>query len=240
MAEPPILSWEGLGLIQGAGWLFGNPETGTIDLHIGPRDRVALIGRNGAGKTTLFRLIADRIEADRGKHTVKPGIKVVLLEQEPSFEGAETLMDYALGGSEAPARHEVDAIAGQLGIDMTRPAKSASGGEKRRASLARASANQVSNRTKGSVCIVISALRQPPCGGEVEKVESVARFRPGDDSSRVSADSNREDNPGFHGPAAITKCGLVGQHQQEAAERVHPSWIESPTRRRSWRWPRAT
>ena len=141
MAEPPILSWEGLGLIQGAGWLFGNPETGTIDLHIGPRDRVALIGRNGAGKTTLFRLIADRIEADRGKRTVKPGLKIVLLEQEPDFSAYDTLMDYALGGADAPARHEVDAIAGQLGIDMTRPAKSASGGERRRAALARALAS---------------------------------------------------------------------------------------------------
>ena len=41
---PPILSWEGLGLIQGTGWLFQD-----IDLHIAPRDRIALIGRNGAG-----------------------------------------------------------------------------------------------------------------------------------------------------------------------------------------------
>ena len=141
MAEPPILSWEGLGLIQGAGWLFGNPETGGIDLHIGPRDRLALIGRNGAGKTTLFRLIADRIEADRGKRTVVPGTRVVLLEQDPDFASFETLMDYALAGPEAPARHEIEAIAGQLGIDMSRPAATASGGEKRRAALARALAS---------------------------------------------------------------------------------------------------
>ena len=64
MAEPPILSWENLGLILGSGWLFGNPETGGINLHIGPRDRIALFGRNGAGTTTLLKLVGNQIEAD--------------------------------------------------------------------------------------------------------------------------------------------------------------------------------
>ena len=72
MAEAPILSWEKLGLVQGNGWLFGNPEQGGIDIHIGPRDRLALIGRNGAGKTTLLKLLADQIEADRGRRGVMP------------------------------------------------------------------------------------------------------------------------------------------------------------------------
>ena len=133
MAEAPILSWEGLGLIQGAGWLFQD-----IDLHIGPRDRLALIGRNGAGKTTLLKLIANQIDADRGKRSIQPGTKIVMLEQDPFFTGFDTLIDFALSGADAPARHEVEAIAGQLGIDMARPANSASGGERRRASLARA------------------------------------------------------------------------------------------------------
>ncbi len=137
MAEPPILSWEGLGLIQGTGWLFQG-----LDLHIGPRDRLALIGRNGAGKTTLLKLIDDRIEADRGKRTIKPGTRIVMLEQDPDFSAHETLMDFALAGPDAPARHEVEAVAGQLGIDMTRPAKTASGGERRRAALSRALASE--------------------------------------------------------------------------------------------------
>jgi ATP-binding cassette subfamily F protein uup len=133
MAEPPILSWEGLGLQQGGRWLFED-----LDLHVGPRDRLALIGRNGVGKTTLFRLIANRIEADRGTRKVKPGTRIVLLEQDPDLSGFETLIDFALSGEDAPQRHEVEAIAGQLGIDMARPAATASGGEKRRAALARA------------------------------------------------------------------------------------------------------
>ena len=133
MAEAPILSWEGLGLQQGGRWLFRD-----LDLHVAPRDRLALIGRNGAGKTTLFKLIADQIEADKGRRSVQPGTRIVVLEQDPFFRGYETLMDYALHGPDAPPRHDVEAIAGQLGIDMSRPTDSASGGERRRAALARA------------------------------------------------------------------------------------------------------
>lgn len=136
MAAAPILSWEELGLVQGAGWLFQD-----LDIHIGPRDRLALIGRNGAGKTTLLKMLDNQIEADRGKRSIQPGTRVVMLDQDPDFSGCETLMDFALRGDDAPARHEVDAVAGQLGIDMERPASSASGGEKRRAALSRALAS---------------------------------------------------------------------------------------------------
>ncbi|MDG6079996.1 ABC-F family ATP-binding cassette domain-containing protein, partial [Erythrobacter litoralis] len=138
MAQPPILSWEGLGLQQGGRWLLGGPDRETLDLHIGARDRLALIGRNGVGKTTLFRLIDDRIEADRGIRKVKPGTRIVTLEQEPDLSGYDTLMEWALAGDHAPAEYEVEAIAGQLGIDMARGTDGASGGEKRRAAIARA------------------------------------------------------------------------------------------------------
>jgi len=137
MAAAPILSWEGLSLQQGSGWLFRD-----LDLHIAPRDRLALIGRNGAGKTTLLRLISGEIEADKGKRSIQPGTKIVVLEQDPFFTGHATLMDFALHGADAPPRHEVEAIAGQLGIDMSREAASASGGERRRAALARTLASE--------------------------------------------------------------------------------------------------
>ena len=137
MAAAPILSWEELSLIQGNGWLFRD-----LDLHIGPRDRLALIGRNGAGKTTLLRLISGELEADKGRRSVQPGTRIVMLEQDPFFTGYATLMDFALSGPDAPPRFEVEAIAGQLGIDMSRPADSASGGERRRAALARALASE--------------------------------------------------------------------------------------------------
>ncbi|MBM3595198.1 MAG: ABC-F family ATP-binding cassette domain-containing protein [Alphaproteobacteria bacterium] len=137
MAVAPILSWEGLGLIQGSGWLFQD-----LDLFIGPRDRLALIGRNGAGKTTLLRLIANEVEADCGLRSVQPGTRIVLLEQDPFFTGFDSLLDFALSGEDAPPRHEVESIASQLGIDLSRKAHSASGGERRRAALCRALANE--------------------------------------------------------------------------------------------------
>ena len=133
MAAAPILAYEELSLIQGSGWLFQG-----LDLFIGPRDKLALIGRNGAGKTTLLKLIAGEVEADRGRRSVQPGTKIVMLEQDPFFTGYDSLLDFALHGANAPPQHEVESIADQLGIDLSRNAASASGGERRRAALARA------------------------------------------------------------------------------------------------------
>jgi ABC transport system ATP-binding/permease protein len=129
----PILAYEDLGLVQGSGWLFRH-----LDLYVAPRDRLALIGRNGAGKTTLLKLLAGRIDADEGRRTIVPGTKVILLEQEPSMAGHATLRDFALAAPDAPAPHEVEAIADQIGLDLSRPADTASGGERRRAAIARA------------------------------------------------------------------------------------------------------
>ncbi len=137
MSTPPVLSYEDLGLIQGTGWLFRD-----INLHVGPRDRLALIGRNGAGKTTMLRLIAGDIEADRGRRTIQPGIRCVMLAQDPDFKGFETLGDWALAGDDAPPAHEVAAIADQIGIDLSREAATASGGERRRAAICRALASE--------------------------------------------------------------------------------------------------
>ena len=129
----PILSYEGLGLIQGEGWLFRG-----LDVHIGGRDRLALIGRNGVGKTTLLKCLADLIETDEGRRSVVAATNVVLLEQDPQLGGFETLADWVLSGSDAPPRHDAEAIADQLSVDLSRPVATASGGERRRAAIARA------------------------------------------------------------------------------------------------------
>ena len=128
----PILSFEGLGLHQGEGWLFRG-----LDVHIGGRDRLALIGRNGVGKTTLLKCITDLIETDEGRRTIVPGTRVVLLEQDPAIDG-ETLADWVLHGPDAPPAHDAMAIADQLDVDLSRPVATASGGERRRAAIARA------------------------------------------------------------------------------------------------------
>src|SRR5690348_839229 len=129
----PILSYEDLGLIQGEGWLFRE-----LDLYIGERDRLALIGRNGAGKTTLLKCLAGMIDTDEGKRTIVPGTHVVLLEQDPKMDGFATLRDWVVHGPDAPEPHEAAAIADRLGIDLSRPTATASGGERRRAAIARA------------------------------------------------------------------------------------------------------
>ncbi|GAA4003795.1 ABC-F family ATP-binding cassette domain-containing protein [Sphingomonas humi] len=134
---PPILSFEDLGLVQGEGWLFRH-----LDVHVGPRDRLALIGRNGAGKTTLLKCLAGVVDTDEGKRMVVPGKRIVLLEQDPPMTGHATLENWVLGGADAPLPHEAAAIADQLGIDLARPTATASGGERRRAAIVRALAQE--------------------------------------------------------------------------------------------------
>jgi ATP-binding cassette subfamily F protein uup len=129
----PTLSYENLGLIQGDGWLFRN-----LDIYVGERDRLALIGRNGAGKTTLLKCLAALIDADEGRRTIVPGTRVVLLEQDPAIGGEGTLLDWVLLGKDAPEAHEAAAIADRIGIDLGRHAATASGGERRRAAIVRA------------------------------------------------------------------------------------------------------
>ena len=130
---PPILSFEKLGLVQGEGWLFRD-----LDIFVGPRDRLALIGRNGAGKTTLLKCLAGTVDTDQGTRKIVPGTRVVLLEQDPDMRAHATLEDWVLAGEDAPQPHEAAAIADQIGIDLGRDVKTASGGERRRAAIVRA------------------------------------------------------------------------------------------------------
>ena len=129
----PLLGYEGLGLVQGSGWLFRG-----LDVFIQDRDRLALVGRNGAGKTTLLKLIAGIIDADEGRRSIVASKRVVILEQEPRLDGFATLRDFVLSGDDAPEVHEAEAIADQMGVDLDREAASASGGERRRAAITRA------------------------------------------------------------------------------------------------------
>ena len=131
------LSYEDLGLIQGEGWLFRH-----LDVHIRPRDRLALIGRNGAGKTTLLKALAGLIDTDEGRRTIVPGSRVVLLEQDPDMGDHATLLDWVLDGADSPEPHEAASIADQIGLDLSRPVATASGGERRRAAIARALAQE--------------------------------------------------------------------------------------------------
>jgi ATP-binding cassette subfamily F protein uup len=133
----PILTLENAGLRQGGSWLFRG-----LNLTIDARDRLALIGRNGVGKTTLLKLIAGEIDLDEGRRAVVSGLKIVRLDQDPDLKGFATLGDYARAGAGAPPDHLLDSVASRLGADLDRDAATASGGERRRAALVRALAEQ--------------------------------------------------------------------------------------------------
>jgi len=67
-----------------------------VTFQVNPRERVGLVGRNGAGKTTIFRLVTKQEETDRGEIILLRGLRIGLLEQQPSFEGELNVRDEAL------------------------------------------------------------------------------------------------------------------------------------------------
>ena len=134
-ARAPVLALKDVRLADGAKPLFDG-----VDLALEPRVRACLVGRNGAGKSTLLKILAAQgVEADSGERAVQPGAKVVYVSQEPDIVG-ETLLDYATAGGAQD--YEAQAALADFGLDPNKSAKGLSGGETRRAALARAFAEQ--------------------------------------------------------------------------------------------------
>ncbi|ROT98465.1 ABC-F family ATP-binding cassette domain-containing protein [Histidinibacterium lentulum] len=132
MARAPLLQLSGLTLGFG-----GAPVFSGLDLVIQPADRVALVGRNGSGKSTLMKVMAGLIEPDAGEVVVSPGTRVGYLEQDPDMAGFATLGDFAARGLDPSESWRVEAVAEGLKFDLDRDPALASGGERRRAALAR-------------------------------------------------------------------------------------------------------
>ncbi|MEX0328581.1 MAG: ABC-F family ATP-binding cassette domain-containing protein [Ruegeria sp.] len=132
MARVPLLQMSGISLTFG-----GDPVFSDLDLVVQPGDRVALVGRNGSGKSTLMKVMAGLIEADGGDMVVPPGKSVGYMEQDPSMEGCATLGDYASSGLEAGELYKVERASEGLKFDPSRAVETASGGERRRAALAK-------------------------------------------------------------------------------------------------------
>ncbi len=132
MARAPLLQLSGISLTFG-----GNPVFDNLDLVVQPGDRVALVGRNGSGKSTLMKVMAGLVEADAGLRVVPPGITVGYMEQDPDLSAYATLGDYAASGLPEGEAYKVSVVAEGLKFNPETPVATASGGERRRAALAK-------------------------------------------------------------------------------------------------------
>lgn len=132
MARPPILTLTDIGLTFGRNPLFEN-----LSLSVEEGDRVALVGRNGSGKSTLMKIIAGRVEPDTGKQFLQPGLTVGYMEQESSFDGFETLEAFAGDGLDPTEAYKTRPIFEGLKLKPDTHPANASGGERRRAALAK-------------------------------------------------------------------------------------------------------
>ncbi len=132
MARIPLLQMSGISLTFG-----GDPVFSGLDLVVQPGDRVALVGRNGSGKSTLMKVMAGLVESDQGDIVIPPGKSVGYMEQDPDMQGFSTLGDYASSGLEPGELYKVERAGEGLKFDPARPVETASGGERRRAALAK-------------------------------------------------------------------------------------------------------
>ena len=132
MARPPLLQLTDISLTFG-----GDPVFDGLNLVVQPGDRAALVGRNGSGKSTLMKVMARLVEPDRGAVVAAPGTSVGYMEQDPTLEGFATLGDFASSGLDPSERYKIDMAAEGLKLAMDTPVDAASGGEKRRAALAK-------------------------------------------------------------------------------------------------------
>ncbi|MEO1732119.1 MAG: ATP-binding cassette domain-containing protein [Pseudomonadota bacterium] len=132
MARVPFLQMSDISLTFG-----GDPVFSGLDLVVQPGDRVALVGRNGSGKSTLMKVMAGLVEPDRGDVVVPPGRSVGYMEQDPDMGGHATLGDFAASGLAPGEMYRVERAGEGLKFDPARAVETASGGERRRAALAK-------------------------------------------------------------------------------------------------------
>lgn len=133
MAEPPLLTLADLSLTFG-----GDPLLARASLVVAPGERIALVGRNGSGKSTLLKIMAGLVAADAGTRFVRPGVAVGYMAQDPDFSGFATLGAFAAQGLPEHEGWRAEAAMAGLALDPGLAPEAASGGERRRAALARA------------------------------------------------------------------------------------------------------
>ena len=117
----------------------GAPLLDGVELSVAAGERICLVGRNGSGKSTLLKITAGLIEPDAGTRFVQPGATIRYLPQEPDLSGHATTLDYVRAGL-APGddAHQAAYLLEQFGLSGAEHPGQLSGGETRRAALARA------------------------------------------------------------------------------------------------------
>lgn len=137
MASAPLLQVSDISLTFG-----GEPVFHDLSLTVHQGDRVALVGRNGSGKSTLMKVMAGIVESDRGDIVVPSGMSVGYMEQDPDLSGFETLGEFAASNLAPAEMYRVERASEGLKFDPNRPVSTASGGERRRAALAKLMAEE--------------------------------------------------------------------------------------------------
>jgi ATP-binding cassette subfamily F protein uup len=132
MARAPLLQLTDISLTFG-----GDPVFADLSLVVQEGDRLALVGRNGSGKSTLMKVMARLMEPDAGAVITPEGVRVGYMEQDPDFAGYATLGDYAIASLGEAEGWRVEAVAEGLKLKLEAEPGRASGGERRRAALAR-------------------------------------------------------------------------------------------------------
>jgi len=131
---PPLL------LLQNISLTFGTrPLLLGAALSVGAGDRICLVARNGSGKSTLLRIAAGLVEPDGGERFAQPGARISYLPQEQEHGGFATTLAYAEAGCDAGAgdRYRALYLLKELGLSGEEDLRALSGGEMRRAALAR-------------------------------------------------------------------------------------------------------
>src|SRR5580692_5339959 len=129
----PLLQLKDIALTFG-----GTPLLSGVELSVGAGERVSLVGRNGTGKSTLLKVAAALVEPDRGSVFIQPGTVVRYLPQEPDLSGAASALAYVETGLRPDDdHHAARRLLEQLGLTGQEDPAKLSGGEARRASLAR-------------------------------------------------------------------------------------------------------
>lgn len=132
MAQPPLVTLTNVSLTFG-----GKPLFSGISLAMGVDSRMCLVGRNGSGKSTLLKMVAGLVLPDSGERFVQPGASIAYLPQDPDLSGFETLRAYAAADCPEAELYRVDRVMEGLKLAGERKPAQASGGERRRAALAR-------------------------------------------------------------------------------------------------------